>query len=76
MSKKFHLNATKNDWRLSSWVLSKLPSADQRTPGHITPEERRRIAINARADIPFLSVKTFVVDLLNCRLYSLIQRPK
>ena len=60
--KEMRLNATKYDWRLSPWVLSKLPSAGQRTPGHITPEDRQnRIrAINARAAIPFLSVKTLV----------------
>ena len=61
--KKIHLNASKYDWRLSSWVLSKLPSADRKTPGHITPEDRQsRIrAINTRASIPFFSGKALVV---------------
>ena len=60
--KKLHLDASKYDWRLSLWVLSKLPSADRRTPGHITPEDRQsRIkAINIRASIPFPSVKALV----------------
>lgn len=60
--KELHLNATKYDWRLSCWVLSKLPSADRKKTGHITPEYRqnRTRAINMSAAIPFLSVETLV----------------
>ena len=56
------LDASEYDWRLSLWVLSKLPSADRITPRHITPEDRQsRIrAINIRASIPFPSVKALV----------------
>ena len=55
--KVLYLNANKYDWRLSSWVLSKLPSADQKNSGHITPKDRlsRICAINARAVTHFSS---------------------
>ena len=43
-------------------VLERLPSADRKTPGHITPEDRhsRTRAINFRAAIPLPSVKDLV----------------
>ena len=62
--KESNLNATKYDWQLSSWVLSKFPSADgpknARASRMRTEERQSRIReINARAAaIPFLSVKT------------------
>ena len=38
--KDLHLRALKTDYELSKLVLERLPSADRKTPGHITPEER------------------------------------
>ena len=52
----------KYDGLLALWVLNRIPSAGQRIPGHITPEDRQsRIhAINARAAVPLQSVKALV----------------
>ena len=33
-----HLRALKIDWCLSTLVLERLPSADRKTPGYITPK--------------------------------------
>ena len=46
----------------SLYVLEKIPSADQKIPGFITPEDRclRAIAINSRAADPLLSTKALV----------------
>ena len=59
---KMHLRALKIDWCLFTLVLERLPSADRKTPGYITPEDRhsRTRAINFRAAIPFPSVKDLV----------------
>ena len=43
-------------------VLDRIPSSDEKIPGFITPEERcqRSVAINARAAVSPLSVKSLV----------------
>ena len=38
--KKLHIDASRIDYVLSMEVLQKLPSADRKTPGCITPEDR------------------------------------
>ena len=47
---------------MSLFVLERIPSADQKIPGFITPEDRRlrTIAINSRAAVPLLSIKYLV----------------
>ena len=59
---ELHVRALKIDMCLSLLVLERLPSADRKPPGHITPEDRhsRTRAINARAAIPFPSIKDLV----------------
>ena len=59
---ELYLRALKIDWCLSMLVLERIPSADCKTPGYITPEDRhsRTRAINFRAAIPFPSVKDLV----------------
>ena len=57
-----HDGATSYDRSLSLYVLDRIPSADERIPGFITPEERRlrTIAINSRAADPLLSIKALI----------------
>jgi hypothetical protein len=59
---QLHDSATSYDRSLSLYVLDKIPSADERIPGFITPEERRlrTIAINSRAADPLLSIKALI----------------
>ena len=49
--KDLHIRALSIDYELSKLVLERLPSADRKTPGHITPEDRhnRMRAIDVRA---------------------------
>ena len=57
-----HKTATSYDRSMSLLVLKRIPSADQKVPGFITPEDRRlrSIAINSRAAVPLLSIKALV----------------
>ena len=60
---QLHDCAASYDRSLSLYVLDKFPSADERIPGFITPEERRlrTIAIiNSRAADPLLSIKALI----------------
>jgi len=59
---QLHDCAASYDRSLSLYVLDKIPSADEKIPGFITPEERRlrTIAINSRAADPLLSVKALI----------------
>ena len=59
---EMHLRTLKIDYNLSKLVLEKLPSADRKTPGYITPEDRhsRMRAINFRAGTAFPTVKELV----------------
>ena len=56
--REMHLKALRIDYFLSKLVLERLPSADRKTPGYITPEDRhsRIRAINVRAGTAFLSL--------------------
>jgi hypothetical protein len=60
--KKLHKEASVIDYVLSMEVLQKLPSADRKTPGCITPEDRhnRKIAIEKRAASSFPTVSELV----------------
>ena len=51
--------ATSYDRSMSLYVLERIPSADRKTPGFITPEDRRlrSIAVNSRAAVPLPSIK-------------------
>ena len=57
-----HSKALRIDREASLDVLHKLPSADRKTPGHITPEDRynRTRAIDLRAAKPFPTVKRLI----------------
>ena len=57
-----HTQALRIDRDASLDVLHKLPSADRKTPGHITPDDRynRIRAINLRAAKPFPTVKKLI----------------
>ena len=57
-----HKTATSYDRSMSLFVLERIPSADRKTPGFITPEDRRlrTIAVNSRAAIPLPSVKELI----------------
>ena len=57
-----HETATKYDRSMSLYVLERIPSADRKTPGFITPEDRRlrSIAVNSRAAVPLPSIKDLV----------------
>jgi hypothetical protein len=57
-----HNQALRIDRDASLDVLHKLPSADRKTPGHITPEDRynRTRAIDLRAAKPFPTVKKLI----------------
>ena len=59
---QLHDRAASYDRSLSLYVLNKIPSADEKIPGFITPEDRRlrTIAINSRAADPLLSVKALI----------------
>jgi len=59
---QLHENATSYDRSMSLYVLERIPSADQKIPGIITPEDRRlrTVAINSRAAVPLLSIKDLV----------------
>ena len=59
---QLHDDAASYDRSTSLYVLEKIPSADQKIPGFITPEDRRlrSIAINSRAADPLLSIKALV----------------
>jgi hypothetical protein len=56
--KGLHIRALSIDYELSKLVLERLPSADRKTPGHITPEDRhnRMRAIEVRAGTAFPTV--------------------
>ena len=60
ITQQLHDCAASYDRSLSLYVLNKIPSADEKIPGFITPEDRclRTIAINSRAADPLLSVKS------------------
>ncbi len=60
--RELHIQALKIDYDLSMLVLEKLPSADRKTPGHITPEDRynRMRAIEVRAGTAFPTVSELV----------------
>jgi len=47
---------------MSLYVLERIPSADQKIPGFITPEDRhlRNTAINSRAAVPLPSIKALI----------------
>jgi len=57
-----HTQALRIDRDASLDVIHKLPSADRKTPGHITPVDRhnRIRAIDLRAARLFLTVKKFI----------------
>ena len=58
-----HDCAASYDRSLSLYVLNKIPSADEKIPGFITPEDRclRTTAINSRAADPLLTIKALIV---------------
>jgi hypothetical protein len=60
--RKLHTEALKIDHDLSMQVLQRLPSADRKTPGCITPEDRykRMCAIQTRAGTAFPKVSELV----------------
>ena len=66
---QLHDRAASYDRSLSLYVLNKIPLADEKIPGFITPEDRRlrTIAINSRAADSLLSIKAGPE---NCRLCS------
>jgi len=57
-----HDRTVSYDRSSSLYVLDKIPSADERIPGVITPEDRRlrSIAINARAADPLPTIKALI----------------
>ena len=76
-AKELHSNATKYDWRLSSWVLSKLPSVDQRTPGHITPTGKAEFVQSMQELLSiYCQLRHSLVDPPNYRLYYQIQHQR
>lgn len=51
-----HTKAVKYNWLLALLILNRIPSADQKSPWYITPDERQNKihAINARAAVPWI----------------------